>query len=474
MLSKLRLCRKFSSFDYDLVVIGSGPGGYVGAIKAAQLGLKTACVEKRATLGGTCLNVGCIPAKALLNSSHLYSEAKNNFQKHGVIVENPRVDLGQLLNSKRRAVDSLTKGIGGLFKKNKVTSIIGTASFKNKNEIEVDGQKVTAKNFVIATGSEPAGMPGGFLNIDEKRVVSSTGAMELSEVPKRLLVIGGGVIGLELGSVWNRLGSEVIFVEYFNRIAGGNDLEVANALQKILVKQGMKFHLQTKVVGGELTDTGVKLILEGQNAPNSIEGDYCLVSVGRKAYTAGLNLEAIGVSKDKFGKIEVNDKLQTAIPNIYAIGDCIKGPMLAHKAEEEGVFVAENLSGGHGHINYESIPWVIYTHPEVAFVGKTEESLKEQNIEYNKGTFPFLANSRGRTNNETDGFVKVLADKKTDRILGMHIIGPDAGEIIMEGVLGMEYKAASEDLARTTHAHPGFSEAIKEACMATHSKAIHF
>ncbi|CAG9316603.1 unnamed protein product [Blepharisma stoltei] len=474
MLSKLRICRKFASFDYDLAVIGSGPGGYVAAIKAAQLGLNTACIEKRATLGGTCLNVGCIPAKSLANSTHKYAEACKDFQKHGIIVENPRFDLSQMMKAKQKAVDGLTKGIGSLFKKNKVTHVPGTATFKGANEIEVDGKKLTAKNFIIATGSEPANLPGGILPIDENRVLSSTGAMQLAEVPKKLLVIGGGVIGLELGSVWSRLGSEVIFVEFFNRIAAGNDLEVAQALQKILEKQGMKFYLSTKVVGGESTSNGVKLNLEGTNSPTTLEGDYALVSVGRRPNTIGLNLEGLGITKDKQGRIEVNDQLQTAVKNIYAIGDVIKGPMLAHKAEEEGIFVAENLGGGKGHINYEAIPGVIYTHPEVAMVGKTEENLKEMNVEYNKGTFPFMANSRARANNETEGFVKVLADKKTDRILGIHIIGPTAGELIMEGVIGMEYKAASEDLARTTHAHPGFCEAIKEACLAAFSKPIHF
>lgn len=467
------LARRFSSFDYDVAVIGAGPGGYVAAIKAAQLGLKTACIEKSPTLGGTCLNVGCIPAKALLNSSHKYMEAQKDFAKHGVIVEGLKYDIPTMMKSKQKAVDGLTKGVEGLFKKNKVTHIPGTAKFRDEHELDVSGTRIKAKNFIIATGSEPANVPGGFLKIDEKTVLSNKGAMELLEVPKKIVVIGAGVVGLELGSVWSRLGAEVVVVEFMNKIAGSTDLEVSTTLQRLLEKQGLKFMLSTKVVGAEMGNNSVKLKLEGGRA-ESIEGDKILIAIGRKAYTEGLDVEMLGIPKDKQGRIEVNRYLQTKHSHIYAIGDCIKGPMLAHKAEEEGVFVAEHIAGNLGHVNYDVIPSVIYTYPEVASVGKTEENLKELNISYNKGFFPFVANSRARANHDSDGFVKVLTDPKTDRLLGCHFIGTNAGELIMEAALAMEYKAASEDVARTTHAHPGFSEAFKEACLAAHSKAIHF
>lgn len=465
------LARRFSSFDFDVAVVGGGPGGYVAAIKASQLGLKTACIEKRSTLGGTCLNVGCIPAKALLNSTHKYMEARTEFSRHGIQLENLRFDVPSLLKAKQKSVDGLTKGVEGLFKKNKVTHIRGTGKFKGDHELDVSGQKLTAKNIIIATGSEPSEVPGNFLKIDEKNVLSNYGAMELTEVPKKLVVVGAGVIGLELGSVWSRLGAEVVFVEFLNKVAGATDLEMSSALQKIMEKQGMKFWLGTKVVGAEVGTDSVRLTLEGKET--SIEGDKVLVAVGRRAYTAGLGLETIGLPTDKQGRIEVNRYLQTKHSHIYAIGDCIKGLMLAHKAEEEGVFVAEHIAGHLGHVNYDNIPSVIYTHPEVASVGKTEENLKELGIEYKKGSFPFLANSRARANHDTDGFIKVLTDAKTDRLLGCHFLGSNAGELIMEAVLAMEYKAASEDVARTSHAHPGFCEAFKEACLAAHSKAIH-
>jgi dihydrolipoamide dehydrogenase len=466
------LARRFSSFDFDVAVVGGGPGGYVAAIKASQLGLKTACIEKRTTLGGTCLNVGCIPAKSLLNTTHKYMEASKEFARHGIQFEGLRFDVPSILKTKQKSVDGLTKGIEGLFKKNKVTHIRGFGKFKGDHELDVSGQKVTAKNIIIATGSEPSNVPGGFLPIDEKTVLSNTGAMELPSAPKKLVVVGAGVIGLELGSVWSRLGTEVVFVEFLSKVAGPTDLEISNALQKVMEKQGMKFLLGTKVVGAEISADSVKLSLEGKET--SIEGDKVLVAVGRKAFTEGLGLETIGIPVDKQGRIEVNRYLQTKHSHIYAVGDCIKGMMLAHKAEEEGVFVAEHIAGHLGHVNYENIPSVIYTYPEVASVGKTEEQLKELGVEYKKGTFPFLANSRARANHDSDGFIKVLTDARTDRLLGCHFLGPNAGELIMEAALAMEYKAASEDVARTSHAHPGFCEAFKEACLSAHSKAIHF
>ena len=466
------LVKRFASFDYDVAVIGAGPGGYVAAIKAAQLGLKTACIEKRSTLGGTCLNVGCIPAKALLNSTHKYMEALKDFSKHGINIEGLRFDLSQMMNTKQKAVDGLTKGVEGLLKKNKVTQIAGTAKFRKDHELDVSGTKVTSKNFIIATGSQPSMIPGGFLKIDEKLILSNTGAMTLTEVPKKLIVIGAGVIGLELGSVWNRLGSEVVFVEFLPKIAGPTDLEISNGLQKILEKQGMKFIMNTKVVGAIVKENSVLLKLEG--AAESIEGDKVLVAVGRRAYTDDLNLEVIGLPKDKAGRVEVNRYLQTKHSHIYAVGDCIAGPMLAHKAEEEGVFAAEHIAGHAGHINYDVIPSVIYTYPEVASVGKTEEAIKELNIEYKKGVFPMIGNSRARTNYESEGFVKVLTDAKTDELLGVHFLSANAGELIMEAALGLQYNAASEDISRTTHAHPGFNEAFKEACLAAHFKPIHF
>ncbi|CAG9330967.1 unnamed protein product [Blepharisma stoltei] len=473
--------RAFASFDYDLAVIGGGPGGYVAAIKAAQLGLKTACIEKRGTLGGTCLNVGCIPAKALLNSSHKFYEAQKHFKDHGISFDNIKLDFPQMMKNKEQAVSGLTRGVEGLFKKNGVTYLKGAGAFQDPNTLTIDNASpIRAKNILIATGSEPSQVPGGILPIDENRVLSSTGAMALKEIPKRMVVIGAGVIGLELGSVYSRLGTEVIVVEFLNRLAPALDLEVAQSLQKILVKQGIKFHLGAKVVGGEAKPDSVHVKIEpaspdSKNVPDSIDCDYVLVAVGRKPYTQGLHLDYIDVSRDKQGRVNVNDHLQTLRhAHIYAIGDTIRGPMLAHKAEEEGVFVAEHIAGQGGHVNYDAIPGVVYTHPEVAQVGKTEEELKASNVPYTKGTFPFMANSRARANQEMDGFVKALAHKETNQLLGLHIIGPDAGEIIMEGVVGIEYGAAAEDIARTCHGHPGFSEAIKEACLATFSKTINF
>lgn len=406
MLAFRRLAsRQFASFDYDVAVIGAGPGGYVSAIKSAQLGMKTACIEKRATLGGTCLNVGCIPAKALLNSSHKYYEAKHSYKDHGVLMDNLRADVPQMMKGKDKAVGALTKGVESLFKKNSVTWVKGTAEFKDPNTLTIDGKStLTARKFVIATGSEPSNLPGGILPIDEKRILSSTGAMALQAAPKRLVVIGGGVIGLELGSVWARLGTEVHVVEFLPRIAPGSDLEIANTLQKLLAKQGILFHLGAKVTGGKTSDNGVKVEIEKASAdakdvPSSLEADYVLVAVGRRAYTAGLGLDRIDITTDKQGKVNVGFNLQTPKhAHIYAIGDCVKGPMLAHKAEEEGIYVAERMASRPGHMNYAAIPSVIYTHPELAGVGQTEEELKAQSVPYNKGTFPFLANSRAKAN----------------------------------------------------------------------------
>ncbi len=463
--------------EFDVVVIGGGPGGYVAAIKAAQLGFKVACVEKRGTLGGTCLNVGCIPSKALLGSSHKYEEASSHLAEHGVEVKSVKLNLAKMMERKAKIVASLCSGIEGLFLKNKITYLKGHASFISANEILVKSgeseEKIRAKNIVIATGSDIAHIPG--INIDEEKIVSSTGALELKQVPEKLIVIGGGYIGLEMSSVWSRLGSDITVVEYSDRIVASMDSDISKEFKKILEKQGIKFKLATKLVSAKVTATGVEVILEPASGGDKEKHivDTVLVSVGRRAYTDGLGLENIGLKADERGKILVNERLQTSVPNVYAIGDVIYGPMLAHKAEEEGVAVAETIAGQHGHVNYGAIPGVVYTHPEAASVGKTEEELKKAGIEYNVGKFPFLANSRARTNGETDGFVKILADKKTDQILGAHIIGANAGELIQELVVGMEFKAAAEDIARTSHGHPGLSEAVKEAALATFFKPIH-
>lgn len=461
------------SEQYDLVVIGGGPGGYVGAIKAAQLGLKVACVEKRGTLGGTCLNVGCIPSKALLDITHKYHEAMHEFEALG-LKASVKADLKKIMARKDEVVKGLTQGIEGLFKKNKVDYLKGHGSFVDANTLSIDGkQTVKAKAFMIATGSAEMQLPG--VTLDEKRIVSSTGALELSEIPKEMIVIGGGVIGLEMGSVWNRLGTKVTVVEYLDRITPGLDLEVSKQFQKILAKQGFEFKLGTKVTGADTKGKRVKLTMEpaAGGKAESMEADVVLLSIGRKPYTENLGLEKVGITPDNRGRIPVNDHWQTAVPNIFAIGDVIAGPMLAHKAEEEGVAVAEYLVGQKPHVDYNTIPGVIYTHPEVANVGKTEEELKATGIEYAIGKFPFMANSRARAVGESEGFVKILACKKTDRVLGVHIIGPDAGTLIAEAVLAMEYGASSEDIARTCHAHPTLNEAVKEAALAAFAKAIH-
>ena len=464
--------------NFDVIVIGGGPGGYVCAIRAAQLGLKTACVESRGTLGGTCLNVGCIPSKSLLNLSENYHKAKKDFNNQGIEISDIKLNINKMMSNKDKSVQVLTKGVEFLFKKNKVTYIKGKGVPFSKNNVVVyeneQRQSYTAKNIVIATGSSATSLPG--IEIDEKNIVSSTGALSFSEVPKELIVIGGGYIGLEMGSVWSRLGSKVTVVEYLDFITPGMDREISNEFKKILAKQGIQFKLNNKVTA--VTNLNNRVIVDYINnttaARERKECDKVLVSVGRKPYTEGLNLSKIGIKKDDKGRIEVNEKLQTSIRNIYAIGDVIKGPMLAHKAEEEGIAVAEIIAGQAGHVNYDVIPGVVYTSPEVATVGKTEEELKLKKIEYKIGKFPFLANSRAKVNNETDGFVKILADSKTDKVLGVHIIGPHCGDMIAEMALAMEFGASAEDIARTCHAHPTHTEAIKEAAMAVDKRPIHF
>ena len=465
--------------NFDIVVIGGGPGGYVCAIRAAQLGLKAACVESRGALGGTCLNVGCIPSKSLLNLSENFHKAKKDFNKQGIEIDGIKLNIEKMMSNKNKSIQVLTKGVEFLFKKNKVTYFIGKGVLFSKNDIvvyESDNKKtkITAKNIVIATGSEATSLPG--INVDEKNIVSSTGALSFNKVPKRLAVIGGGYIGLEMGSVWSRLGSDVTVIEYLDYITPGMDREISNEFQKILTKQGLKFKLGCKVdkVNNKDNLVSIEYTDVKKSKKEFIEVDKVLVSVGRKPYTEGLNLGKIGVKKDKKGRIEVNDKLQTSVENIYAIGDVIKGPMLAHKAEEEGIAVAEILAGQAGHVNYDVIPGVIYTSPEVATVGKTEEQLKEENRSYKVGKFPFLANSRAKVNNETDGFVKILADSNNDKVLGVHIIGPHCGDMIAEMALAMEFGASSEDIARTCHAHPTHTEAIKEAALAVDKRPIHF
>ena len=464
--------------SFDLVVIGGGPGGYVCAIRAAQLGLKTACIESRGALGGTCLNIGCIPSKSLLNLSENFHKAKKDFNQQGIEIEGIKLNIDKMMANKNKSIQVLTKGVEFLFKKNKVTYIKGKGVLFSKEDIIVyDNNKKTnykAKNIVIATGSEVTSLPG--IKIDEKNIISSTGALSLKKVPKKLAVIGGGYIGLEMGSVWSRLGSEVTVIEYLDYITPGMDREISDEFQKILSKQGIKFKMGSKV--NSVKNNGNTVSISYTDIKNSkeevLQVDKVLVSVGRKPYTEGLNLSKIGIKKDNKGRIEVNEKLQTSIKNIYAIGDVIKGPMLAHKAEEEGIAVAEILAGQAGHVNYDVIPGVVYTSPEVATVGKTEEQLKDENKSYKVGKFPFMANSRAKVNNETEGFVKILADSKTDKVLGVHIIGPHCGDMIAEMALAMEFGASAEDIARTCHAHPTHTEAIKEAALAVDKRPIHF
>ena len=465
--------------NFDLVVIGGGPGGYVCAIRAAQLGLKTACVESRGALGGTCLNVGCIPSKSLLNLSENFRKAKKDFNQQGIEIDGIKLNIEKMMSNKNKSIQVLTKGVEFLFKKNKVNYFKGKGVLLSKNDIvvyESNNKRINikSKNIVIATGSTVSSLPG--IEINEKNIVSSTGALSFDKVPTKLAVIGGGYIGLEMGSVWSRLGSEVTVIEYLDFITPGMDREISNEFQKILSKQGIKFKMGSKVESVEDKDKSV--LISYTNVKNSkkeaLEVDKVLVSVGRKPYTEGLNLSKVGIKKDSKGRIEVNNKLQTSVSNIYAIGDVIKGPMLAHKAEEEGIAVAEILAGQAGHVNYDVIPGVVYTSPEVATVGKTEEQLKEEKKSYKTGKFPFLANSRAKVNNETEGFVKILADSKTDKVLGVHIIGPHCGDMIAEMALAMEFGASAEDIARTCHAHPTHTEAIKEAALAVDKRPIHF
>ncbi|CAN6466585.1 unnamed protein product [Victoria cruziana] len=472
--------RSFASVseENDVVVVGGGPGGYVAAIKAAQLGLKTTCIEKRGTLGGTCLNVGCIPSKALLHSSHMYHEAKHAFPAHGVKFAQLEVDLAAMMAQKDKAVAGLTKGIEGLFKKNKVTYLKGAGKLISSSEVSVDGLDgsstvVKGKNIIIATGSDVKSLPG--IVIDEKKIVSSTGALALTEIPKKLVVIGAGYIGLEMGSVWGRLGSEVTVVEFAPDIVPSMDGEVRKMFQRSLEKQKMKFMLKTKVIGVDTSGPGVKLTVEPSagGEQSILEADVVLVSAGRSPYTKGLGIEDLGIKTDKIGRIEVDDKFATSVAGVYAIGDVIPGPMLAHKAEEDGVACVEFIAGKTGHVDYDTVPGVVYTTPEVASVGKTEEQVKAAGIDYRVGKFPFMANSRAKAIDSAEGLVKILADKESDKILGVHIMAPNAGELIHEAVLALQYGASSEDIARTCHAHPTLSEAVKEAAMATYDKPIH-
>ena len=463
--------------QFDVLVIGTGPGGYVCAIRAAQLGMKVAVVEKRASHGGTCLNIGCIPSKALLHATERFAEARHSFTRMG-INGHVNFDLKQMLAFKQEAIDGNTKGIDFLFKKNKITAYRGNTRLSGAGEVEISGEggrkeKLTARSIVIATGSDVARLKG--VDIDEKRIVSSTGALSFENVPGHLLVVGAGVIGLELGTVWQRLGAKITVVEYLDRILPGTDAEIAKQFQRLLTKQGFQFRLSSKVTGAELGKGSIKVATEAAQGGNaeSLEADAVLVAVGRVPYTEGLGLEEAGVRRDEKGRIETDGQFATSVQGLYAIGDVIKGPMLAHKAQDEGMALAEILAGQAGHVNYSVIPSVVYTSPEVATAGLTEEELKQQGIAYKTGKFPFLANGRAKANQTTDGFVKMLADAKSDRVLGVHIVGPNAGELIHECVVLMEFGGSSEDLARTCHAHPTLSEAVKEAALAVEARAIH-
>jgi dihydrolipoamide dehydrogenase len=467
------------SESFDIVIIGGGPGGYVAAIRAAQLGMRVACVENRDKLGGTCLNIGCIPSKALLQSSEKFEEATHSFAAHGVKLNGVGLDLPAMMARKDKVVGDLTKGVEFLFKKNKITWIKGIGRIAASGKVSVQlangggTQELAAKSIVIATGSDSLALPG--IDIDEKQIVTSTGALALEKVPEHLVVVGGGYIGLEMGSVWRRLGAKVTVVEFLDRITPNMDSETGKLLQRVLTKAGFVFKLGTKVVGATKSKSGVTLQLEpaAGGDKSELKADVVLVAIGRRPFTDGLGLQEIGVALDNKQRVKVDAHYQTNIPGIYAIGDVIAGPMLAHKAEDEGTVVVEMLAGQKPHLNYDAIPAVIYTWPEVASVGKTEEELKTAGIPYKTGKFPFTANSRARTNADTDGFVKILADANTDRVLGVHIIGPDAGTMIAEAALAIEYGASAEDIARTTHAHPTLSEAVKEAALAVDGRAIH-
>ena len=461
---------------FDVTVIGGGPAGYVCAIRLSQLGLKTACIESRGTLGGTCLNIGCIPSKSLLHLSEKFLKAKS-FSKIGIEVGEIKLNLERMMQNKEKAVTILTKGVEFLFKKNKVTYFKGIGVFKNKNQISVIGKDnvekiIETKKSIISTGSKAVSLPG--VVFDEEKIISSTGALSLKKVPKKMFIIGGGYIGLEMGSIWSRLGSQVEVVEFLDHITPGMDREISNEFMKILKKQGMKFHLKTKVEKIKKNKDEVLIkVTNSEGKKDEFSSDVVLISVGRKPFTEKLNLEKIGVALDNKGRIKVDNKFLTNVENIYAIGDVIQGPMLAHKAEEEGMAVAELIAGQSGHVNYDLIPGVIYTSPEVAYVGKTEEQLKKDNVQYKIGKFPFMANSRAKAIDESEGFVKILADVNTDKVLGVHIIGLHAGEMIAEMSVAMEFGASSEDVARTCHAHPTFSEAIKEAALSVDKRQIH-
>ena len=464
------------SEKFDVTIIGGGPAGYVCAIRASQLGLKTACIESRGTLGGTCLNIGCIPSKSLLNLSEAYHKAQD-FSKMGIETGDIKLNLSKMMKNKDKAVTILTRGVDFLLKKNKVTHIKGIGSLIGNNKISINSKNnetniIESKNIVVSTGSEAATLPG--LEFDEVKILSSTGALNMSKVPKKMIIIGAGYIGLEMGSVWSRLGSDVHVIEYLDHITPGLDKEISNEFMKILKKQKINFHLNTKVEKVLKTKDGVSIeTTDIQKNKNLFNGDVVLISVGRKPYTENLNLKEVGISCDNTGRIKVNTSFQTNIKNIFAIGDVINGPMLAHKAEEEGIAVAELIAGQAGHVNYDLIPGVIYTSPEVAYVGKNEEELRKNNVDYKVGKFPFMANSRAKAIDQPEGFVKILAHHKTDKVLGVHIIGPHAGEMIAEMSVAMEFGASSEDIARTCHAHPTFSEAIKEAALSVDKRQIH-
>ena len=460
------------SDQYDVIVIGAGPGGYVAAIRCAQLGMKTAVVEKRKTLGGTCLNIGCIPSKALLHASEKFEDAEHHMADMGIKVS-PKLDLKGMMKHKDGVVEANTKGIEFLFKKNKIEHIVGAGEIVEAGKVKVGKKTYEAENIIIATGSDVISLPG--IEIDEKKIVSSTGALELPEVPKSMIVIGGGVIGLEMGTVWRRLGAEVTVIEFMDNILPGMDKEVRKESKKIFEKQGLKFMLSSKVTSAKSGAKGVELSVEPADGGKAekVKADVVLMAIGRKPFTDGLGLDKVGVEMDDRGRIKTDEFFETSVEGIYAIGDVIEGPMLAHKAEDEGVVLAEMLAGQSGHIDYDCIPGVVYTWPEVANVGKTEEQLKEAGVKYNAGKFPFMANGRARAMNMTEGFVKILADKETDKILGAHIIGPNAGDLIQEIVSVMEFEGTAEDIGRTCHAHPTLTEVVKEAALAVHKRQIH-